>query len=128
MKCIKLIVMPTKKYFSVILTLSLIAASGFTYDAMADIHIYRGRYTNTSDILTTWDGKHMYSGRYTNTSAILYTWDGKHIYRGRYTNTYDIIYTFDGKHLYRGRYTNTSDILLTFGAPVPVVIMLLNTI
>ena len=51
-----------------------------------------------------------------------------HIYRGRYTNTSDILNTWDGKHLYRGRYTNTSDILLTFEAPVPVIIMLLNTL
>ena len=63
-----------------------------------------------------------------NTSDILYTWDGKYLYKGRFTNTSDILYTFDGKHLYRGRFTNTSDILLTFGAPVPVIIMLLNTI
>ena len=68
--------------------LFLFAASGFNHNAMADTYIYRGRFTNTSDILTTWDGK----------------------------------------HLYRGKYTNTSDILLTFGAPVPVVIMLLNTL
>lgn len=90
------------------LMLFLFEASGFTYKAMANIHIYRGRYTDTSDILTTWDGKH--------------------IYRGRYTDWSDIAYTFDGKHLYRGRYTDTSDILLTFGAPVPVIIMLLNTL
>ena len=51
-----------------------------------------------------------------------------HLYKGRFTNTSDILYTFDGKHLYRGRFTNTSDILLTFGAPVPVIIMLLNTL
>ena len=44
---------------------------------MATMHIYSGRYTNTSDILCTWDGKHLYKGRYTNTSDILYTWDGK---------------------------------------------------
>ena len=117
-----------KKYLSLILMLFLFAASGFNNNAMADTYIYRGRYTNTSDILTTWDGKHLYSGRYTNTSDILYTWDGKCLYKGRFTNTSDILYTFDGKHLYRGRFTNTSDILLTFGAPVPVIIMLLNTL
>ena len=33
-----------------------------------------------------------------------------------------------GSHLYKGRYTNSSDILMTFDAPVPVIIMLLNTI
>ena len=44
--------------------------------AMADTHIYRGRYTNTSDILYTWDGKHIYKGRYTNTSDILMTFGG----------------------------------------------------
>ena len=44
---------------------------------MATMHIYSGRYTNTSVILCTWDGKHLYKGRYTNTSDILYTWDGK---------------------------------------------------
>lgn len=32
----------------------------------ADKHIYKGRYTNSSDILYTWDGKHVYRGRYTN--------------------------------------------------------------
>lgn len=63
--------------------------------------------------------------------AVLSTTDlvaDTHIYRGRYTNTSDILYTFDGKHLYKGRYTNSSDILMTFDAPVPVIIMLLNTI
>ena len=44
--------------------------------AMVDTHIYRGRYTNTSDILYTWDGKHIYKGRYTNTSDILMTFGG----------------------------------------------------
>ena len=117
-----------KKYLSLILMLFLFAASGFNHNAMADTHIYRGRFTNTSDIQTTWDGKHLYNGRFSNTSAIMYTWDGKYLYKGRFTNTSDILYTFDGKHLYRGRFTNTSDILLTFGAPVPVIIMLLNTL
>ena len=42
---------------------------------MASIHIHSGRYTNTSDITTTWDGKHLYRGRYTNTSDILFTVD-----------------------------------------------------
>lgn len=51
-----------------------------------------------------------------------------HIYKGRYNNSSDILYTFDGKHLYRGRYTNSSDILLTFDGPVPVIIMMLNTL
>lgn len=44
--------------------------------AMADTHIYRGRYTNSSDILCTWDGKHLYRGRYTNFSDILLTFGG----------------------------------------------------
>jgi hypothetical protein len=44
----------------------------------------------------TWDGKHIYKGRYTNTSDILYTFDGRHLYRGRYTNTSDILMSFDG--------------------------------
>ena len=83
-------------------------ASGYNFSAMADIYIYKGRFTNTSDIL--------------------YTWDGKHIYKGRFANTSDILYTFDGKHLYRGRFTNTSNILMTCNGPVPVVIMLLNTL
>ena len=96
--------------------------------AGGDGHVYRGKYTNYSDIIYTWDGKHLYRGKYSNYSDILYTWDGKYIYKGRFTNTSDILYTFDGKHLYRGRFTNTSDILLTLGAPVPVVIMLLNTL
>ena len=137
-----------KKYLSLLLMLFLFAASGFNHNALADTHIYRGRFTNTSDIQTTWDGKHLYNGRFSNTSAIMYTWDGKHLYRDRFTNTSDILYTwdgkylykggfsntadilytFDGKHLYRGRFTNTSYILLTFGAPVPVIIMLLKTI
>ena len=48
---------------------------------------------------------HIYSGRYTNSGDIMYTWDGKHMYKGRYTNSGDILYTFDGKHIYTGRYT-----------------------
>ena len=71
---------------------------------------------NTSIMADT----HIYKGRYTNSSDILYTWDGKHIYKGRYTNSSDILFTYDGKHLYRGRYTNSSDIILTYGGPVPV--------
>ena len=55
--------------------LFLFAASGFNFRAMADTHIYKGRYTNTSDILYTFDGKHLYKGRYTNTSDILMTFD-----------------------------------------------------
>ena len=90
-----------KIILSIILSITLWAGS------MADTHIYRGRYTNTSDILYTWDGKHLYSGRYSNTSDILYTWDGKHVYRGRYTNT--------------------SDILLTFNGMIPVPVMLMST-
>lgn len=65
-----------KKYLSLFLMLFVFAVSGFNHKAMADTHIYRGRYTNTSDILTTWDGKHLYSGRYTNTSGILLTANG----------------------------------------------------
>ena len=90
--------------------------------------LYNGRFSNTSAIMYTWDGKHLYCGRFTNTFDILYTWDGKYLYKGGFSNTADILYTFDGKHLYRGRFTNTSDILLTFGAQVPVIIMLLKTI
>lgn len=98
------------------LLFSLISLILFTANTatMADTHIYRGRYTNTSDIVCTWDGEHLYNGRYSNTSAILYTWDGKHLYHGRYTNTSAILYTWDGRHVYRGRYTNTSDILYTW--------------
>ena len=44
--------------------------SGSTGSIGMDTHIYRGRYANTSDILSTWDGKHLYNGRYSNTSAI----------------------------------------------------------
>ena len=65
---------------------------------MADIHIYKGRFTNTSDILYTFDGEHIYSGRYTNTSDVRYTFDGKHLYDGRFTNTSDICLTVDGKN------------------------------
>lgn len=43
---------------------------------MANIHIHSGRYTNTSDIIYTFDGKHLYRGRYTYTSDILLTIDG----------------------------------------------------
>ena len=86
---------------------------------------FAGAVLSTTDLLAE---TNIYKGRFTNTSDILYTWDGKYLYKGRFTNTSDILYTFDGKHLYRGRFTNTSDILLTFGAPVPVIIMLLNTI
>ena len=42
---------------------------------MANIHFYRGRYTNTSEITYTWDGKHVYKGRYNYTSDILLTVD-----------------------------------------------------
>jgi hypothetical protein len=64
-----------KKYLSLFLMLFLFAASGFNFRAMADTHIYKGRYANTSDILYTFDGKHLYKGRYTNTSDILMTFD-----------------------------------------------------
>ncbi len=65
--------MSINKYLYLFLVLLLFAASGFNFRAMADIHIYRGRYTNTSDILYTFDGKHLYKGRYTNMSDILMT-------------------------------------------------------
>ena len=42
----------------------------------ADTHIYKERYTNSSDILFTYDGKHMYRGRYTNSSDIILTYGG----------------------------------------------------
>mgnify|MGYP003295358700 CR=1 FL=1 len=103
--------------------------SGSTFpsqsEAGSDAHIYKGRYSNYSDIIYTWDGEHLYKGRYANYSDIIYTWDGKHLYKGRYTNYSDIILTYDGKHLYRGRYTNYSDILLTLDAPIPAPILLL---
>ena len=51
-----------------------------------------------------------------------------HIYKGRYTNSSDILYTSDGKHLYLGRYTNSSDILMTIDGPVPIIILMLNTL
>ena len=40
-----------------------------------DGHIYRGKYTNYSDILFTYDGKHLYAGKYTNYSDIILTFD-----------------------------------------------------
>ena len=46
-----------------------------TTDLMADTYSYRGRYTNSSDIIYTFDGKHLYKGRYTNSSDILLTFD-----------------------------------------------------
>ena len=49
--------------------------SNKTSNIIASIHIHSGRYTNTSDITITWDGKHVYRGRYTNTSDILYIYD-----------------------------------------------------
>ena len=88
---------------SKLICLLLIFLSLSNTKIMAENHVYRGRYTNSSDILYTWDGKHVYSGRYTNSSAILYTWDGKHLYQGRYTNSSNILYTWDGKHIYKGR-------------------------
>lgn len=42
---------------------------------MAETHIYKGRYTNSSDILYTRDEKHMYSGRYTYSSDIILAFD-----------------------------------------------------
>ena len=62
-----------KKIISLLLMLFLLASSGLNFIVMADIHIYRGRYANTSDIAYTFDGKHLYRGRYTNTSDILLT-------------------------------------------------------
>ena len=89
--------------------------SGSTVEASGrDTHVYRGKYTNYSDIIYTWDGEHLYRGKYTNYSDILYTWDGKHLYRGKYTNYSDILYTWDGRHLYNGKYTNYSDIMFTW--------------
>ena len=69
-----------RKFVSLLIGLIIGSTVSLYSTSMADTHIYRGRYTNTSDILTTWDGKHLYSGRYTNTSDILYTWDGRHLY------------------------------------------------
>lgn len=94
-------------------------------EAGSDIHIYKGRYSNWSDIICTWDGEHLYRGKYTNYSDILYTWDGKHLYKGRYTNYSDVLLTYDGEHVYKGCYTNYSDILLTLDAPIPAPILLL---
>jgi hypothetical protein len=39
----------------------------------------------------------VYQGRYTNSGDIIYTFDGEHLYKGRYTNSSDIILTFDGR-------------------------------
>ena len=38
---------------------------------MGEIKIYRGKYTNSSDIMYTWDGKFLYRGKYTNSSDII---------------------------------------------------------
>lgn len=43
---------------------------------MAQVHYYRGAYTNFSDIRYTWDGEHIYRGAYTNFSDILFSYDG----------------------------------------------------
>ena len=88
------------------ITLTLCLSIVGTVLTMAETHIYKGRYTNSSDIL--------------------YTWDGKHIYKGRYTNSSDILFTYDGKHLYKGRYTNSSDIILTYGGPLPVPFLMMG--
>ena len=64
---------------------------------MADTYIYRGRYTNPSEIIYTWDGKNLYKGRYPNSSEIINVYDGKYFYKGRYSNSSNIIYTTDGK-------------------------------
>lgn len=84
------------RFVSLLIAFLLVNVSLINAYNMSDTHIYKGRYTNTSDILYTWDGKHLYGGRYSNTSDILYTWDGRHLYRGRYTNTSDILMSFDG--------------------------------
>lgn len=97
------------------------------HPATMSTHIYKGRYTNSSDILYTWDGEHLYRGRYTNSSDVLYTWDGKHLYSGRYTSSSDILYTWDGRHLYKGRYTNSSDIVLTVDGSVPAWLLVVVT-
>lgn len=69
-------------------------------------------------------GTHIYKGKYTNYSDIVYTWDGEHLYRGKYANYSDVVLTYDCKHVYKSRYKNYSDIILTCGAPIPVPILL----
>ena len=85
-------------------------------------------FVNASASEATGGDGHIYRGKYTNYSDIIYTWDGKHVYRGKYTNYSDIMFTYDGKHLYVGKYTNYSDIIVTFDAPVPVIVMLLSVL
>ena len=67
---------------------------------------------------------HIYKGRYANSNDIMYTWNGEHLYRGRYCNYSDVVLTYDGRHVYKSRYSNYSDIILTCGAPIPIPILL----
>lgn len=43
---------------------------------MGSTHLYRGRFTNSSDIIYTYDGRYFYQGRFTNSSDIIKTTDG----------------------------------------------------
>ncbi len=62
----------------------------------AQVHVFKGNSTFTSNILYTWDGKYLYKGNSTFTSNILYTWDVKHLYKGNSTFTSNILFTYDG--------------------------------
>ena len=74
------------------------------------------------------NGRHLYRGRFTNTSDIIYTWDGRYVYKGRFTNTSDILYTYDGDHLYCGRFTFMTDVRLTVDGFVPIPLLLFSMI
>ena len=51
----------------------------------AQVHIFKGNSTFSSNIRYTYDGKHLYKGNSTFSSNILYTFDGKHLYKGNST-------------------------------------------
>ena len=65
-----------RKFVSLLIGLIIGSTVSLYSTSMADTHIYRGRYTNTSDILYRFDGKYMDRDLYTNTSDILLTADG----------------------------------------------------
>ena len=51
------------------LSILLVLVSFFTVfatEGSGNVHIYRGKYANYSDIRYTWDGEHLYRGKFTN--------------------------------------------------------------
>lgn len=83
----------------------------YTFDGK---YIYKGRSSSSGDIINTFDGKYLYKGRSSISGDVVNTFDEKQILKGRSTSSGDVIYTFDGKYLYKGRSTISGDIIVTF--------------